>query len=118
MKTINVAIIGDKFMGKAHSNAWRQAPLFFDVPIVPVQKVACGRNKEQLGEFARRWGWEETETDWRKVIERKDIDIIDISTPTYLHHDMVIAAAKAGKHIFCEKPMALSYAEEIGRAHV
>jgi predicted dehydrogenase len=111
MKTMNVAIIGDKFMGKAHSNAWRQAPLFFDVPIVPVQKVACGRNKDQLGEFASRWGWEETETDWRKVIERKDIDIIDISTPTYLHHDMVIAAAKAGKHIFCEKPMALSYAE-------
>ncbi len=111
MKKLNVAIIGDKFMGKAHSNAWRQAGLFFDIPLEPVLKVACGRNAEQLKEFAARWGWEEVETDWRKVIERKDIDIIDVSTPTFLHHDMVIAAARAGKHIFCEKPMALSYAE-------
>jgi predicted dehydrogenase len=111
MKSMNVAIIGDKFMGKAHSNAWRQAGLFFDIPITPVLKVACGRNAGQLKEFAARWGWAEVETDWKKVIARKDIDIVDVSTPTYLHHDMVIAAAKAGKHIFCEKPMALSYAE-------
>ncbi len=111
MKSMNVAIIGDKFMGKAHSNAWRQAGLFFDVPIAPVLKVACGRNAGQLKEFAARWGWAEVETDWKKVIARKDIDIVDISTPTYLHHQMVIEAARAGKHIFCEKPMALNYAE-------
>jgi predicted dehydrogenase len=111
MKKMNVAIIGDKFMGKAHSNAWRQAGLFFDIPITPVLKVACGRNAEQLGEFAARWGWAEVETDWKKVMARKDIDIVDISTPTFLHRDMVVAAARAGKHIFCEKPMALSYAE-------
>jgi predicted dehydrogenase len=84
MKKMNVAIIGDKFMGKAHSNAWRQAGYFFDIPIAPVMKVACGRNPGQLKEFAERWGWDETETDWKKVIERKDIDIIDVSTPTFL----------------------------------
>jgi predicted dehydrogenase len=111
MKTMNVAIIGDKFMGKAHSNAWKQAPYFFDLPIQPVLKVACGRNAEQLKDFARRWGWEEVESDWRKVVGRKDIDIIDVSTPTWLHHDIVIEAAKAGKHIYCEKPMAISYRE-------
>ncbi|MBN1835090.1 MAG: Gfo/Idh/MocA family oxidoreductase [Spirochaetales bacterium] len=109
MKSLNVAIIGDKFMGKAHSNAWIQARHFFEIPIRPVLKVACGRNESQLKEFAENWGWEETETDWKKVIARKDIDIIDVSTPTFLHHDMVIEAAKAGKHIYCEKPMALNY---------
>ena len=111
MKTMNVAILGDKFMGKAHSNAWKQARHFFDLPIQPVLKVACGRNAGELQSFAANWGWAEVETDWRKVVGRKDVDIIDVSTPTYLHHDMVIEAAKAGKHIFCEKPMAISYRE-------
>jgi predicted dehydrogenase len=111
MKTMNVAILGDKFMGKAHSNAWTQARRFFDLPIQPVLQVACGRNAEELKSFAANWGWAEVETDWRKVVGRKDVDIIDVSTPTYLHHDMVIEAAKAGKHIFCEKPMAISYKE-------
>ena len=85
MKTLNVAIIGTKFMGKAHSNAWANAPRFFDMPIKPVLKVACGQDKAGTRAFAERWGWEEVETDWRKVIARKDIDIIDISTPPYLH---------------------------------
>lgn len=111
MKTMNVAIIGTKFMGKAHSNAWLNAPRFFDMGIKPVLKVACGRNEADLKSFAERWGWEETETDWRKVIERDDIDIIDISVPTYLHRDIAVAAAKAGKHIFCEKPFALNLEE-------
>jgi predicted dehydrogenase len=109
MKKLNVAIIGYKFMGKAHSNAWLRAPYFFDIDAEPVLKVACGRHEEQLREFARRWGWEETDADWRKVVKRKDIDIVDISTPTSLHYEIAIEAAKAGKHIFCEKPMALSY---------
>lgn len=107
-KEMNVAIIGTKFMGKAHSNAWLNAPHFFDMGIKPVMKVACGRNKADLKAFAERWGWQETETDWRKVVERDDIDIIDISVPPYLHYEIAIAAAAAGKHIFCEKPFALT----------
>ncbi len=109
MKTLNVAIIGYKFMGKAHSNAWKKTPFFFDLNIEPVMKVACGRHEEPLKAFAERWGWEETETDWQKVVERDDIDIIDISTPTFLHHEIAVEAAKRGKHIFCEKPIALTY---------
>lgn len=108
-KKLNVALIGQKFMGKAHSNAWIKAPLFFDLPAEPVLKVACGRHAEPLKAFADNWGWEETETDWRKVVERDDIDIIDISCPTYLHFDIATAAAKAGKAIFCEKPFTLNY---------
>ncbi len=111
MKTMNVAIIGTKFMGKAHSNAWLNAPRFFDMGIKPVLRVACGQNEAELKAFAARWGWEETETDWRKVVERDDVDIVDISVPTHLHRDIAVAAAKAGKHIFCEKPFALSLKE-------
>ena len=108
MEKLNVGMIGYKFMGKAHSNAWKQAPHFFDADVEPVLKVACGRHEGSLKEFADRWGWEGIETDWKKVIERDDIDIVDISVPTYLHHEIAVAAAKAGKHIFCEKPIALS----------
>lgn len=111
MRTMNVAIIGTKFMGKAHSNAWLNAPRFFDMGIKPVLKVACGRDETDLKAFAARWGWQETETDWQKVIERDDVDIIDISVPTYLHHEIAIAAAEAGKHIFCEKPFAITLKE-------
>jgi len=75
MKTLNVGIVGYKFMGKAHSNAWMKAPLFFDLPVKPVMKVACGRHEEPLKEFAERWGWEQIETDWKKLVERDDIDI-------------------------------------------
>ncbi len=111
MKRLNVGIIGYKFMGKAHSNAWLKAPKFFDLDVRPVMKVACGRHKEPLEEFADRWGWEETETDWKKLVERDDIDIVDVASPQNTHHDIAIAAARAGKHIFCEKPQAMTYAE-------
>lgn len=111
MRKLNIAIIGYKFMGKAHSNAWRKAPYFFDLNVEPVLKVACGRHEASLKEFADRWGWEEIETDWQKVVAREDVDIIDIGVPTALHHDIAIAAARAGKHLFCEKPLALSYAQ-------
>ncbi|MFN2199246.1 MAG: Gfo/Idh/MocA family protein [Anaerolineales bacterium] len=114
MKTLNVAIIGTKFMGKAHSNAWLNAPHFFDMEIQPVLKVACGQNEADLREFAERWGWEETETDWRKVVAREDVDIVDISVPTYLHYEIAVAAARAGKHIFCEKPLAITVDEARG----
>jgi predicted dehydrogenase len=111
MTLMNVAIIGTKFMGRAHSNAWANTPRFFDVAIKPVLKVACGRDEEDLRAFADNWGWEEIDTDWRRVVARDDIDIVDISVPTYLHHDIAVAAAKAGKHIFCEKPFTLTVEE-------
>ncbi len=108
---MNVAIIGTKFMGKAHSNAWLNAPHFFDMNIKPVLKVACGQDEASLKAFADRWGWEETAIDWRDVVGRTDIDIVDIAVPTYLHREIAIAAAEAGKHIFCEKPFAISVAD-------
>jgi len=107
--TLKVGIVGYKFMGKAHSNAWIKAPLFFDLDARPVLKVACGRHKEPLSEFAERWGWEETETDWKKMIQRDDIDIVDIAAPQNVHYEIAMAAIEAGKHIFCEKPIALTY---------
>ena len=109
MKALNIGIIGYKFMGKAHSNAWKSAPFFFDLDVQPVMKVACGRHEGPLKEFAARWGWQDIETDWRKVVKRDDVDIIDISVPQHLHYEIAIEAAKAGKHIFCEKPLAVSY---------
>lgn len=111
MKSINFAIIGTRFMGRAHSNAYRQAAQFFDIPYQPVLKVACGQNERTLREFANNWGWQEIETDWRKVVERADVDVIDIAVPPNLHKKIAIAAAQNGKHIFCEKPMALSAQE-------
>lgn len=110
MKTLNVAIIGTGFMGKAHSNAWSAAPKFFQLGIKPVMKVACDTERECTTTFANNWGWETIETDWRKVVERKDVDIVDICTPTWLHQEIAVAAAQNGKHIFCEKPITLSYA--------
>jgi len=111
MKELNVAIIGCQFMGKAHSNAWKNVSSFFDLNVRPVMKVACDLNEDVAKEFARTWGWEQTETDWKKVIERDDIDIIDIAAPPAIHRDISVAAAKAGKHVFCEKPIALNAAE-------
>ncbi len=108
MRTLNVALIGQAFMGKAHSHAWRNAGRFFDLPATPVLKLAVGRNQEALATFAQRWGWEDTASDWRAAVERDDIDVVDISVPTDLHAEIAIAAADAGKHVFCEKPMALT----------
>ena len=106
-RKLNVAIIGHSFMGKAHSNAWLKAPKFFDIDAEPVLKVACGTQAGPLKEFADRWGWERVESDWRKAVRADDVDIVDISTPTYLHKEIAVEAAKAGKHIFCEKPVAI-----------
>ncbi len=111
MEEIRIALLGHRFMGRAHSNAWSQATKFFDPPFKPVMQVVCGRDQADLQTFADRWGWAEVETDWRAVIERDDIDIIDIALPTYLHAETAIAAAEAGKHIFCEKPFANTSAE-------
>ena len=117
MKEINVALIGCRFMGKAHANAWKNAPNFFDMSARPVLKVACDTNEQVLGEFARKWGWRETETDWRKLVARDDIDVIDIATPPNVHCEIAVAAAEAGKHVFCEKPVAMSAAEADRMVH-
>src|ERR1700722_12429472 len=111
MKKLNVAIIGQGSMGRAHSNAYRQVNHFFDLPFAPQLKVICGRNREGLEKMASTWGWEEISTDWRSVIERTDIDAIDVAAPNGLHAEMAIAAARAGKIVFCEKPLAVSPAE-------
>lgn len=111
MRTMNVAIIGTKFMGKAHSNAWRNAPSFFDMEVKPNLKVAVGQSEESAQALADAWGWEEVSSDWQVVVERDDIDIVDISVPTHLHHPIAVAAARAGKHIFCEKPFSKTLAE-------
>ncbi|MCX6626708.1 MAG: Gfo/Idh/MocA family oxidoreductase [Candidatus Solibacter sp.] len=113
MKKLNVAIIGAKFMGKAHSSAWSRVHRFFDVPIEPVLKVACGHPDEPLQSFADRWGWESISTDWKETVNRPDVDIVDIAAPTFLHHDVAIEAAKAGKHVFCEKPLCLTYRQAV-----
>ena len=111
MTEINVALLGYKFMGKAHSNAYRQVSHFFPGKLTPRLKVICGRDRAGLEAAAKQFGWEEVETDWRKAIGRKDIDVVDISTPGNLHHEIGIAAAEAGKHIICEKPLANTLAD-------
>ena len=105
--TINVGLIGYKFMGKAHSNAYRQVAAFFpDVALKPVLKVLCGRDQAAVRQAADQYGWEQTAGDWREVVARDDIGLIDISTPGDSHAPIAIAAAQSGKHIFCEKPLA------------
>jgi len=119
MPEINVALIGHQFMGRAHSNAYRQVSRFFPGKYRPRMKVLCGKAcTEELEATAQQLGWEESDCEWRRVIERKDIDIVDISTPGHLHHPMAIAAAETGKHIICEKPLAnnLAQAKEMLRA--
>lgn len=118
MTKVNIGIIGYQFMGKAHSNGWIKAPLFFDLNLKPELKIACGRNEKAVRKFADQWGWKDVETDWKKVVENPDIDIVDISLPQHLHYEVAIAAAKNGKHIFCEKPIAFTrkQAEEMLKA--
>jgi predicted dehydrogenase len=110
-KTLNVGMIGYKFMGRAHSNAWLKAAKFFDLKATPVMKTVCGRDANGARGLAEKFGWQNVETDWRKVVEDPDIDILDINTPNDSHAEIAIAAARAGKHILCEKPLALNVAE-------
>jgi predicted dehydrogenase len=117
-RKLNVAMIGYGFMGRAHSNAFHQAARFFDLPFTLRLKTICGRNQEKLTQMAGDWGWEEIATEWEKVVERPDIDIVDICTPNYLHEPIAVAAARAGKMVFCEKPLAntVHQAENMTRA--
>jgi predicted dehydrogenase len=110
-KTLSIGMIGYGFMGRAHSNAYRKVGNFFDLPYKLNLKAACARDTAKLKAFADQWGYESTETNWRKLVERKDVDVIDICVPNNLHLEIAIAAAQAGKMILCEKPLAMN-AEE------
>ncbi|OWK47310.1 Gfo/Idh/MocA family protein [Fimbriiglobus ruber] len=110
-KPLNVGMIGYGFMGRAHSNAYKQVGQFFPSEHKVVLKAACARDAEKAKAFADQWGYESIETDWRKLIARKDIDVIDICTPNNLHKEIALAAAAAGKMILCEKPLAMTAAE-------
>ncbi len=108
---LRVAMIGHGFMGSAHSQGWRVAPRFFDLPLEPVLQAVVGRNPETTAAAAEKWGWHEAATDWREVIARDDIDVVDIVTPGDTHAEIALAALAAGKHVLCEKPLANSVAE-------
>ena len=110
-KPVNIGLIGCGFMGRTHSNAYRKVSNFFTTQHRPVLKAVCARNKENAAEFARSWGYESVETDWRKLVERKDIDAIDICTPNNTHSEIALAALKAGKMVLCEKPLSMNAAE-------
>lgn len=108
---LNVGLIGYGFMGRTHSNAYRKVNSFFDLDYHPVLKVACARDEDKVKSFAEKWGYESVETDWKKLIERDDIDIVDICVPNNLHRDIAISAAEAGKTVLCEKPLAMNSGE-------
>jgi predicted dehydrogenase len=108
---LRVAMVGYAFMGAAHSQAWRNAHRFFDLPAVPEPAVLCGRDATAVAEAAEKLGWQETSTDWREVVARDDIDVVDVSSPGDTHRDITLAALAAGKHVLCEKPLANTLAE-------
>ena len=110
-KNLNVGMVGYGFMGRTHSNAFRKVSNFFENEHQPVLKAICGRSEANTRAFADTWGYESIETDWPKLVERKDIDVIDICTPNDSHMEIAIAAAQAGKMIMCEKPLALDTAQ-------
>ena len=105
MNSLNVALIGSKFMGRTHSNAWTQVGHFFDVAPV-TKRVISARNAQELAAFADRWGWQRHTTDWRAAVTADDVDLVDIVTPNNVHAEEAIAALEAGKHVACEKPLA------------
>jgi predicted dehydrogenase len=110
-KTVNIGMIGCGFMGRTHSNAFLHAPRFFDLPYQPVLKKICARNAARAQAFASNWGYEGFETDWRKIVESREIDLIDIASPNDTHREIAIAAARAGKMVMCEKPLGRNASE-------
>jgi predicted dehydrogenase len=113
MKTLNIGLVGYGFMGRTHSNAFLQAPRFFDLPYRPVLKAVAARNPVRLKAFAANWGYASAEPDWRALIDRNDIDVIDIASPNDTHREIAVAAAKAGKMVMCEKPLGRTAAEAL-----
>lgn len=101
-----IALIGQKFMGRAHSNAWGQAPKFFDLPLAPVMHTVSARDGADLATFAARWGWAHTTTDWRSIARDPEVQLVDIGTPNHVHAEQALAMLAAGKHVACEKPLA------------
>lgn len=110
-KNLNIGLIGYGFMGRAHSNAYRKVNNFFDLKYRPVLKAVCARDRAQAQKFADAWGYESVETDWKKLVARKDIDAVDICVPNNLHHDIAVAAARSGKMVLCEKPLSMNTKE-------
>ncbi len=106
-----VALIGTKFMGRAHSIAWANAPKFFDLPLEVDQLVVAGRDPASTHEFGRKWGWIASTTEWKEVIGAETVDLVDVATPNDSHAEIAIAALKAGKHVACEKPLARTLLE-------
>ena len=107
---LSVALIGQRFMGKAHSNAWGQAPRFFDLPVRPRLHTVAGRDEESLKAFASNWGFEKTTTDWRTIAGDSEVDLVDIVTPNDLHEEPALEMLRAGKHVACEKPLSATLA--------
>jgi predicted dehydrogenase len=105
-QSLRIGLVGHGFMGRIHSHAWQSVGRAFDLPLVPELTAIAGRNAEGVARSARSWGWASYETDWRRLIERDDIDLIDITTPGALHTEIALAALAAGKHVLCEKPLA------------
>jgi predicted dehydrogenase len=112
-KPLRIGLIGYGFMGRTHSNAFRKVGNFFDLEYAPVMQAVCARDGAKAKAFAENWGWQSVETDWRKLIDRDDIDLIDIGSPNNTHAEIAIAAAKAGKMIMCEKPLSMDAAEGV-----
>jgi predicted dehydrogenase len=108
---LSIGMVGYAFMGAAHSHAWRTAPRFFDLPLRPRMTAVAGRDEQGVRAAADRLGWESTETSWQALVERDDIDLVDVCTPGHTHAEIVIAALEAGKHVLCEKPLANSVEE-------
>src|SRR5690242_16539587 len=104
--TLGVGMVGYAFMGRAHSQAWRSAAAFFDLPYTPAMVALVGRSHDRVGAAARRLGWASAETDWRALINRDDVHVVDICTPGDTHCEIAVAALQAGKHVICEKPLA------------
>lgn len=111
MNEIGVGLVGYRFMGRVHSNAYRQVAHFFDVPLVPRMRAICGRNEEAVSAAANTLGWEGYETDYARMLERDDVQLVDISSSGDTHHEFAVAALEAGKHVLCEKPLANTLAE-------
>jgi predicted dehydrogenase len=108
---LNICMIGYRFMGRAHSNAYMKVGKFFDVPMNPVMHTVVGRNPKDLEAFRARWGWQQTSTDWEAAVTDPDIQLVDVNTPNNQHKDMAVAALEAGKHVFCEKPLAATLSD-------
>ena len=110
-KMLKIGLVGYGFMGRTHSNAFAKVNQFFDLGYEPVLQAVCARDADKVAPFAAQWGYQSYETDWRRLVERDDIDLIDIASPNDTHAEIAVAAARAGKIVLCEKPIGRNGAE-------